>query len=70
MEAIADDERDPKTLAALAAPCVKVGRTGIEQVLDGMQLGSHHPMLIRLHLNRVARLDGPSPRSRTRLRPP
>src|SRR5579871_5192092 len=53
LEAIADGERDPKTLAGLAASRVKAGRAGIEQALDGMQVGSHHPMLIRLHLDRA-----------------
>jgi transposase len=57
LEAIADGERDPKTLASLASSQVKAGRAGIEQALDGMQIGSHHPMLIRLHLDRTARLD-------------
>jgi transposase len=57
LEAIADGERDPETLAGLAASRVKAGRAGIERALDGMQLGSHHPMLIRLHLDRAAQLD-------------
>jgi transposase len=57
LEAIADGERDPGTLAALAAPGVRAGRSGIKQALDGMQIGSHHPMLIRLHLDRAAQLD-------------
>ena len=57
LEAVAGGERDPKTLAGLASAQVKAGRAGIEQALDGMQIGSHHPMLIRLHLDRAARLD-------------
>jgi len=57
LEAIADGERDPKTLAGLASAQVKAGRAGIEQALDGMQIGSHHPMLIRLHLDRITFLD-------------
>jgi transposase len=57
LEAVAGGERDPKVLAAMADGHVKAGRAGIEQALDGMQLGSHHPLLIRLHLDRTARLD-------------
>jgi transposase len=57
LEAIADGEHDPKALAALAAAHVKGGRAAIERSLDGMQLGSHHPMLIRVHLDHVKTLD-------------
>jgi hypothetical protein len=57
LEAIADGERDPKTLAGQASAQVKAGRAGIEQALDGMQIGSHHPVLIRLHLDRTALPD-------------
>jgi transposase len=57
LEAIADGERDPKALAALAAAHVKGGRAAIERSLDGMQLGSHHPMLIRAHLGHATLLD-------------
>ena len=57
LEAIADGERDPKALAALASVQVKGGRAAVERSLDGMQLGSHHPMLIRLHLDHVTRLN-------------
>jgi transposase len=57
LEAIAGGERDPRALAALAAAQVKGGRAAIEEALDGMQLGSHHPMLIRIHLDHVTFLD-------------
>jgi transposase len=57
LEAIAGGERDPKALAALASGQVKGGRAAIERSLDGMQLGSHHPMLIRAHLDHVTLLD-------------
>jgi transposase len=56
LEAIAGGERDPRALAALAGR-VKGGRAAIERSLDGMQLGSHHPMLIRAHLDHVTLLD-------------
>ena len=57
VEAIAAGERDPKTLAALAASHVKGGRAAIERSLDGMQVGGHHPRLIRVHLDHIALLD-------------
>jgi transposase len=57
LEAIAGGERSPKALAALAARQVTGGRAAVEQALDGMQIGSHHPMLIRIHLDHVAFLD-------------
>ena len=57
LEAIADGERDPKALAALAAAQVKGGRAAVEQALDGMLLGDHHPMLIRVHLDHITFLD-------------
>ena len=57
LEAITGGERDPKVLAGLAAPQVTGGRAAIQQALDGMRIGSHHPMLIRLHLDRVTLLD-------------
>jgi transposase len=57
LEAIADGERDPKALAALASSQVKGGRAAIERALDGMQLGSHHPRLIRVHLDHITFLD-------------
>ncbi len=57
LEALAGGERDPKALAALAAVHVKGGRAAIEQSLDGMRLGNHHPMLIRAHLDHITLLD-------------
>jgi transposase len=57
VEAIADGERDPKALAALASAQVKGGRAAVEQALDGMRIGAHHPLLIRVHLNHITLLD-------------
>jgi transposase len=57
LEALADGERDPKALAALAAAQVQGGRAAIERSLDGMQVGAHHPLLIRTHLDHIALLD-------------
>ena len=57
LEAIADGQRDPRALAALAASQVKGGREGVEHALEGMLPGEHHPMLIRIHLDHVTFLD-------------
>jgi transposase len=57
LEAIAAGERDPDRLAALAHGGVKGGRAAIVQALDGMALGSHHPRLIRVHLDHITLLD-------------
>ena len=57
LEAIARGQRDPKTLAALAAPQIKDGRSAVEQALEGMILGDHHPRLIRIHLDHITFLD-------------
>jgi transposase len=57
LEAIAGGQRDPKTLAALASAGVKGGRAAVEQALEGMMPGSHHPRLIRIHLDHVSFLD-------------
>jgi transposase len=57
LEAIAAGERDPKALAAMAAPQVKGGRAAVEEALDGMMPGGHHLMLIRVHLDHVTFLD-------------
>jgi transposase len=57
LEAIAGGERDPRTLAGLAAGQVKGGRAAVEQALQGMQAGSHHPRLIRVHLDHITLLD-------------
>ena len=43
LEAIASGERYPRSLAS---PQVKGGHAAIEQTLDGMMPGSHHPRLI------------------------
>jgi len=57
LEAIAGGQRDPKTLAALAAAGVKGGRAAVEQALEGMMPGDHHPRLIRIHLDHITFLD-------------
>src|SRR5215472_13877690 len=57
LEALADSQRDPKVLAAMAAGQIKGGRAAVEQALDGMLLGEHHPRLIRLHLDHITFLD-------------
>jgi transposase len=57
LEAIAGGERDPRALAALAHPNVRGGRAAVEEALDGMALGDHHPMLIRVHLDHITLLD-------------
>jgi transposase len=57
LKALADGERDPRALAALADAHVKGGRAAIERSLDGMQLGGHHSRLIRVHLDHIALLD-------------
>jgi transposase len=57
LEAVADGERDPKALAALASAHVKGGRAAIERSLEGMAIGRHHPMLIRAHLDHITHLD-------------
>jgi transposase len=57
LEAIAGGERDPGTLAALAHPNVKGGRAAVAEALEGMALGDHHPMLIRVHLDHITLLD-------------
>ena len=57
LQAIADGERDPRALAALADPHVKGGRAAIEESLAGMTLAACHPMLIRLHLDHITLLD-------------
>jgi hypothetical protein len=33
------------------------GPSVIEQALEGMHLGDHHPVLIRLHMDHITRLD-------------
>jgi hypothetical protein len=55
LEAVAGGERDPKALAALAMGTAD--RAAIEKSLDGMQVGDHHPALIRGLLDHAAFLD-------------
>jgi transposase len=57
LEAIAGGQRDPKALAALAARQITGGRQAVEQALEGMLLGDHHPRLIRIHLDHITFLD-------------
>jgi transposase len=57
LEAIAAGEADPKILAGLAAGQVKGGRAAVAEALEGMQLGSHHPGLLRLHLDHITLLE-------------
>lgn len=57
LEAVAGGETSPKALAALAHGNVSGGRAAVERALEGMRLGDHHPMLIRLHLDRITDLD-------------
>jgi len=52
LEAIADGRRGPKALAALAASRQGRPRRRVEYALEGMLPGEHHPMLIRIHLER------------------
>jgi transposase len=57
LEAIVAGERDPRALAARAHGNIKGGSAVIEQALEGMLLGDHHPVLIRLHLDHITLLD-------------
>jgi transposase len=57
LEAIVAGERDPKVLAARAHGNIKGGGAAIAQALEGMLLGGHHPVLIRLHLDHITLLD-------------
>jgi transposase len=57
LEAICGGERDPRTLAALASGRVTGGHAAVRQALDGMLLGDHHPVLIRMHLDHITLLD-------------
>ena len=57
LEAVAGGETSPKALAALADYRVKGGRAAVAGALEGMALGSHHPMLIRVHLDHITLLD-------------
>jgi transposase len=57
LEAIIAGERDPRVLAALTHGNVTGGSAAVERALEGMLLGDHHPMLIRLHLDHITLLD-------------
>jgi transposase len=57
LEAIVAGERDPKVLAARTHGNIKGGSAVIEQALEGMLLGDHHPVLIRLHMDHITLLD-------------
>jgi len=57
LEALADGERDPKALAALALGPLAGRRGDLERSLEGMALGDHHARLVRVHLDHVAFLD-------------
>ena len=57
LDALADGERDPKALAALAAPRVNGGRAAVERSLEGMAPGAHHPLLIRARLDHITFLE-------------
>jgi transposase len=57
LEALADGERDPRALSALASAHVKGGRAAIERSLDGMAIGGRHPLLIRARLDHITHLD-------------
>ena len=57
LEAIVAGERDPKALAALTHGNIKGGSAAIQKSLEGMLLGGHHPVLIRLHLEHITLLD-------------
>jgi hypothetical protein len=65
LEAIADGERDPQILAAMTHSNVRGGSAATEKALEGatekalegMLIGSHHPALIRMHLDHITLLD-------------
>jgi transposase len=57
LEAIVAGERDPKALAARTHGNIKGGSAVIEQALQGMPPGDHHPVLIRLHMDHITLLD-------------
>jgi len=57
LHAIADGERDPAALAALARGSVKGGRDGVRAALEGMMPGEHHIALLRIHLELITTLE-------------
>jgi transposase len=57
LEAIVAGERDPRALAARAHGNIKGGTAAITGALEGMLVGEHHPVLIRVHLDHITLLD-------------
>jgi transposase len=57
LAAIAGGGADPAALAAQASAHVKGGRAAVQEALEGMQVGDHHRLLIRVHLDHIALLD-------------
>jgi len=57
LQAIADGETGPGTLAGLAHGNVKGGRAAVRASLEGMQVQGRHRALIRLHLDHITWLD-------------
>ena len=53
LEAIVAGERDPRALAARAHGNIKGGTAAITEALEGMLVGEHHPVLIRVHLDHI-----------------
>jgi len=49
--------RRSAALAARAHGNIKGGSAVIEQALEGMLLGDHHPVLIRMHMDHITVLD-------------
>jgi transposase len=57
LDALADGQRDPAALAALALGSLQGRRPDLEKSLEGMTAGAHHSRLIRIHLDHVTFLD-------------
>ena len=57
LDALADGERDPRALSALALGSLQRRRADLEKSLGGMMIGAHHALLIRAHLNQVDSLS-------------
>ncbi len=57
LDALADGERDPKALAALALGPLRARRADLEAALDGMMIGAHHALLMGADLNQVESLS-------------
>ena len=56
LEAILAGERDPRALAARTHGNIKGGTAAITKALEGMLVGGHHPVLIRVHLDHITLL--------------